>query len=106
MKINVSDEAAQIIKKALIGKALFPKIVFKKAGCAGGMFVLILGALEDGDLKVHCSDNDFLVSKEVLEISDDISISTKSLLGCEIIVKNNAAKKTCRCGKSFVVEKR
>ena len=106
MKIRVSDQAGAIIKEAMTKNNSFPKIVFQKGGCAGGMFVLTLGDFEEGDLKFRSSDIDFLVSKEISEISDDVSIETKSILGTEIIVKNNSAKKTCRCGKSFVVGKK
>jgi len=104
--INITKEAADKIKVALANNPdLLARITIRKGGCAGTILALDLGKKEESDCIVESSGIPFSVSKETIPFLDDISIYIQNSLGSEIIIKNNSAKKTCKCGKSFCTEK-
>lgn len=100
--INITKEAHEKIKLTLSTTVdLFPRIIIKKAGCAGTMIVLTLSEKETSDILQEVEGITFLISKDAIPFIEDITIYKQDGLTSEILIKNNKAKKSCKCGKSF-----
>ncbi|MDR3030962.1 MAG: hypothetical protein LBU35_01085 [Holosporales bacterium] len=102
MKIEISKEAKEIIQNVMKRSNKYPRIIFKKSGCAGGMFVLTLDCPGKDDIIVEVEDVQFYIEPQILQYSNNISIVSKTVLEGEITVINNSTKHKCKCGKSFV----
>lgn len=101
--ITISEEAKQKILEVLKDKPnAVARIVLKKGGCAGNILSLILDEPNNTDVVIEVDDIKFVVSPEIQNYIQDVSIELKQSLGTEIIIRNNKAP-TCRCGKSFKI---
>lgn len=104
MKIIISEHALEMIRKAAknnLGK--IPTICVFKGGCAGTMLgITFLESDKDSEV-IKVGDVLMAVSKETMEITDDISIDVKNGILPELIIRNNLAKVKCKCGKSFKI---
>ncbi|MBR1944211.1 MAG: iron-sulfur cluster assembly accessory protein [Alphaproteobacteria bacterium] len=99
--INITDDALNKIKSVLNNNPdKFPRIVLKKGGCAGNMLVLTLDYIHDNDTMVESNHIKFAVDTLAKPHINDITIYTNSILGTNILIKNNKSP-SCRCGKSF-----
>lgn len=103
--IKITDEAVEKIKSILAKNVgVFPRIVIKNGGCAGHIILLELSEKKILDEIVEISGIRFAISSDAFEYCDDISIYVAHDLTNSIIIKNNGAKKTCKCGKSFALK--
>ena len=101
--INITEEALSKIKSVLNNNHnKTPRIILKKGGCAGNMLVLTLDVIHDEDTIVESNGIKFAVDKLAQPHVDSITIYTNSILGTNILIKNNKSP-SCRCGKSFKI---
>ena len=99
--INITEEALIKIKSVLNSNPnKIPRIVLKKGGCAGSMLVLILDDINNTDTIVESNNIKFYIEESAKPYTEDITIYTNSILGTNIMIKNNI-RPSCRCGKSF-----
>jgi iron-sulfur cluster assembly accessory protein len=84
-------------------KDTFLRIIVEKGGCAGTRFAACLSSKTEDDIEINCGDDGFilLTNKESLPFLEDITVSLGNDLSEDIIVRNNLAKRVCRCGQSF-----
>ena len=99
MKLSVSDLAKQMLQ-AKNDNDMVPTICLERGGCAGTMLVLKMMPKSDDTMIT----NGVAIANDVAAVTNDITIDVKGGLCRNIVVTNNAAAKTCRCGKSFVAK--
>jgi Fe-S cluster assembly iron-binding protein IscA len=103
MIVNIDEETALFLRHRCSHEEIIA-ISLIKAGCAGNMLSITKipsKSLDSSFLVCTVFGLDIAVSSNVLEITNDITICKKQGLLAEIIVRNNSAVSTCRCGKSF-----
>lgn len=101
--INITDDALVKIKSVLHNQTTkFPRIILRKGGCAGNMLVLTLDYIHDSDTIIESNNIKFAIDALAKPHIDDITIYTNSILGTNILIKNNK-NPSCRCGKSFKI---
>ncbi len=99
--INITEDALNKIKLVLTNNTnKFPRIILKQGGCAGTMLVLTLDYIHDTDTIIESNNIKFAIETSAKPHVENITISTTSILGTNIIIKNNL-RPSCRCGKSF-----
>ncbi len=99
--INITEDALNKITTVLANNPnKIPRIVLTKGGCAGSMLVLILDSVRDTDTIIEANNIKFYIEESAKQYIDDITIYTNSILGTNIMIKNNS-RPSCRCGKSF-----
>ncbi|MDR0553145.1 MAG: hypothetical protein LBG13_03590 [Holosporales bacterium] len=108
MIINIDEETALFLKRSCFNEEIVT-ISIVEAGCSGNM-------LSIGKANRHSLGDDFsiydvssglsiAISKDVPKVTGNITVYKKQGLLAEIIVLNNDAVSTCRCGKSFQITK-
>lgn len=101
--INITNDALLKIKSVLHSNTnKFPRIILKKGGCAGNMLVLTLDYIHDTDIIIESNNIKFAIDTLAKPHVSDITIYTNSILGVNILIKNNKSP-SCRCGKSFKI---
>lgn len=78
-----------------------PAVYVLRGGCAGYMLGVTFLVRTPDMTVVTVNGIIIAILKEVMDITNDISIDVKNGILPELVVKNNAAKRTCKCGKSF-----
>lgn len=102
MNITISDNASQMIKTAADNnRGKLPVVYVLRGGCAGYMLGLTFLERTPDMALITVNEIIIAISKEVVDITNDISIDVKNGILPELVVKNNAAQITCKCGKSF-----
>jgi iron-sulfur cluster assembly accessory protein len=102
VNISVEGKALSKISRTLEKKpGYFLKIIVARGGCAGMRFKVSISKKLDEDIEVDASDLIILTNKESFKYLEDITIFLSDDISEDVLVKNNKAKRLCKCGNSF-----
>ena len=107
MSINVSERAAQQIKKQLSkrGKGLGLRLAIKKAGCSGFAYVIdYADEIAENDRVFESHAVKIIIHADHLAVLDGIELDyTREGINEAFRFHNPNAKEYCGCGESFAV---